>query len=143
MKGHGRKICNALKAIRKKIANDNNIEYNPKECTHTGECQGTCPACEQEVSYLENELLKLKMANKTIILAGAAALTLSSMTSCNTRPFQVVGKTPADTNMRLMGEVAVDTIEEIELEGDVAMPLSEEDSSTVEQSCKSEGKKEE
>lgn len=142
MEGHGKKICNTLKAIRQKIASDNNIEYNPTECTHLGECQGTCPACEQEVRYIENELFKLKMANKTIILAGAAALTLSSMTSCNTSFFRPVGNVSRSEQLR--GKVAPkDTIEEIELEGDVAMPLNEEDSSTVEQSCKSEGKKEE
>ncbi len=135
MIGKGKKICNILKDIRKKIANDNNIEYNPKECTHKGECMGTCPACEQEVRYIENELFKLKMANKTIILAGAAALTLSSMTSCNSRPFQVVGKAPGEKPQ------VEDSIIEIELEGEVAMPINE-DTTEVNQTNNQEGKKE-
>ena len=37
----GRNICNTLKAIRKQIADANEIEYSPEECHFKGECKGT------------------------------------------------------------------------------------------------------
>ena len=68
----GRHTCNTLKAIRKQIADANEIEYEPQECTHEGECAGTCPACEAEVRYLESELLKRKKLGKKVAVAGIA-----------------------------------------------------------------------
>ena len=68
----GRHTCNTLKAIRKQIAEANDIEYEPQECTHEGECAGTCPACEAEVRYLESELLKRKKLGKKVAVAGIA-----------------------------------------------------------------------
>ena len=52
----GKSTCKVLKDIRQKIANENGISYAPKECHYKGECKGTCPACEAEVRYLEEEL---------------------------------------------------------------------------------------
>ncbi len=68
----GRHTCNTLKAIRKQIAEANDIEYEPQECTHEGDCAGTCPACEAEVRYLESELLKRKKLGKKVAVAGIA-----------------------------------------------------------------------
>jgi len=68
----GRNTCNTLKAIRKQIAEANDIEYEPQECTHEGECAGTCPACEAEVRYLESELMKRKRLGKKVAVAGIA-----------------------------------------------------------------------
>ena len=48
----GKKTCKTLKGIRRKIADANDIKYEPKECTHEGDCAGTCPACEAEVKYM-------------------------------------------------------------------------------------------
>lgn len=78
----GKEICKTLKEIRKKIADENQIEYNPSQCNFLGECQGTCPKCESELRYIEQELLKRQKANKKIVLAGVAGLTLSSLSSC-------------------------------------------------------------
>lgn len=39
MKTRGRNICDTLKAIRKKIADANGIEYSPEECQFKGECR--------------------------------------------------------------------------------------------------------
>lgn len=68
----GRHTCNTLKAIRKQIAEANEIEYEPQECTHEGDCAGTCPACEAEVRYLESELIKRKGLGKKVAVAGIA-----------------------------------------------------------------------
>ena len=77
----GRHTCNTLKAIRKQIAEANDIEYEPQECTHKGECAGTCPACEAEVRYLESELLKRKKLGKKVAVAGIA-MGMAGLSSC-------------------------------------------------------------
>ena len=44
----GKQICKALKEIRLNIAQANDIEYTPAECSHKGDCSGTCPQCRSE-----------------------------------------------------------------------------------------------
>ena len=71
----GKKKCEALKAIRKQIADLNNIQYVPCECTHTGECMGTCPTCERERQYIEEQLsIKKKKGNVLKVMGVAAGL---------------------------------------------------------------------
>ena len=48
----GKYVCKTLKEIRKQVADANGIDYEPTECTHEGDCAGTCPRCEQEVRYI-------------------------------------------------------------------------------------------
>lgn len=52
----GKKICNALKEIRKRIADANGIPYESEECRHEGDCLGTCPKCEDELRYLQEKI---------------------------------------------------------------------------------------
>lgn len=54
----GKEICNILREIRKRIAEENGIPYQPMECNHVEDCLGTCPYCEQEADYLLEELEK-------------------------------------------------------------------------------------
>lgn len=68
----GKLICNTLKEIRKKIADANGIEYIPVKCDHQGDCMGTCPMCEAEVQYLEQELEKKKLAKESVNIIGVA-----------------------------------------------------------------------
>ena len=56
----GKEKCKMLKEIRKEIAKENDIEMVIEECTHQGRCKGTCPKCEAEVAYLEEQLEKRK-----------------------------------------------------------------------------------
>ena len=74
----GKSTCKVLKEIRQKIANENGISYVPKECHYKGECKGTCPACEAEVRYLEEEL-KRKRRNGFVIKLGGIAAGLCAM----------------------------------------------------------------
>lgn len=87
MKTRGRNICDTLKAIRKKIADANGIEYSPEECQFKGECRGTCPKCEQEVKDLEYELRLRQMAGTAIKVAGVAA-GIVAITACSNSKIQ-------------------------------------------------------
>ncbi len=69
----GKSTCKVLKAIRQKIADANGISYSPNECHYEGECKGTCPKCEAEVRYLEDELKRKRRNGFAIKLGGIAA----------------------------------------------------------------------
>ena len=69
----GRSTCKLLKSIRQQIADANGISYRPKECQHKGDCAGTCPACEEEIRYLERELKARKGNGFGMKVAGIAA----------------------------------------------------------------------
>ena len=69
----GKSTCKLLKDIRQQIADANGISYQPKECHHKGDCAGTCPACEEEIRYLERELKVRKGNGFGMKVAGIAA----------------------------------------------------------------------
>ena len=69
----GRSTCKLLKDIRQQIADANGISYQPKECHYKGDCTGTCPACEEEIRYLERELKARKGNGFGMKVAGIAA----------------------------------------------------------------------
>ena len=52
----GKKKCMFLKSIRRSIAKKFGLNYNPAECTHTGDCAGTCPTCDAEMIDLQRQL---------------------------------------------------------------------------------------
>ncbi|MCL2329128.1 MAG: carboxypeptidase-like regulatory domain-containing protein [Bacteroidetes bacterium] len=66
----GKQTCKILKQIRTQIAAKNDIEYITSECNFKGECAGTCPKCEEEVRYLENELRRRQQLGKVVTIAG-------------------------------------------------------------------------
>lgn len=73
----GKQTCNILKEIRRQIAEANGIEFATSECRYKGDCLGTCPKCEAEVRYLEQQLRARSLAGKTITLAGISAASLA------------------------------------------------------------------
>ena len=77
----GKQTCETLKSIRKQIADANEIPYEPRVCTHKGDCMGTCPACESEMRYIENQLNIRKMAGKAVKIVGLA--TVMTLAACN------------------------------------------------------------
>jgi hypothetical protein len=134
----GKEKCKALKEIRRQIALNNEIEYAVSECSHKGECKGTCPKCEAEVRYLERELELRRNLGKKVVLAGIGVGVAASMAGC-TNPVQdyvidpVVsffgGNTGAD---RLEGEttyappeVMMGEAAPIEVDGGIVEPVSE------------------
>lgn len=74
---HGKNKCRILKEIRRKIAEENDIPLVTKECSYQGECSGTCPRCESELRYLEQQLARRQSLGKAVTVA---ALSLSLMT---------------------------------------------------------------
>lgn len=74
---YGKNICQHLKAIRRSIAEENGISLEIPECTYQGPCSGTCPRCEAEVRYLEEEIARRLSVGKVATVAGLA-LTLSA-----------------------------------------------------------------
>ena len=79
---NGKSKCKILKDIRKQIARDNDIAYVTSECKFQGECSGTCPKCEGELRYLEEELKKRQKAGKAIAVAGIAAALVVGASGC-------------------------------------------------------------
>ena len=68
----GKSTCKLLKEVRREIARANGIPLAERECTHKGDCAGTCPYCEAEVRYLERELSKRKSLGRAVAVAGIA-----------------------------------------------------------------------
>ncbi|MGM9636524.1 MAG: hypothetical protein ACI3YK_00900 [Eubacteriales bacterium] len=79
----GKDKCKILKEIRAQIAAANDIEWVTENCSHKGECRGTCPKCEAEVAKLERELARRRSLGKTVAVAGLAVGMVLSTTSCD------------------------------------------------------------
>ena len=69
----GKSTCKLLKDILQQIEDENGIIYKTKECHHKRDCAGTCPACEEEIRYLERELKARKGNGFSMKVAGIAA----------------------------------------------------------------------
>ena len=78
----GKEKCRILKDIRRRIAEENGIEYVTSECKHKGDCRGTCPKCEQEIRDLERELERRIRLGKGIAIAGIAASMVLTGVGC-------------------------------------------------------------
>lgn len=78
----GKEKCRALREIRKKIAEQNEIAYVVSECRHQGDCRGTCPKCESELRYLETQLKIRENLGKAIAITGLA-ITIPALTACD------------------------------------------------------------
>ena len=81
---HGKRTCKILKEIRQEIADRNEIAYTTSECHYQGECKGTCPKCEAELKYLENELNRRRQMGKAAVVAGISLGIAGTFAACNT-----------------------------------------------------------
>lgn len=131
----GKQKCRMLKEIRRRIAEENDIPYVTSECSHQGECAGTCPRCESELRALERELAARQRLGKTVTVAALCAGMVFAGAGCSSvgepEPDDLSGAVeictpePADERWELEGEVAYpedgenDRIEPDELSGDV------------------------
>ena len=131
---NGKSKCKVLKDIRKKIAEDNDIAYVTSECKYQGECAGTCPKCEAELRYLEEELAKRKSLGKIVAVAGIAATLVVASAGCDlTIPNQTAGAPLPQETTSQTSETQPTTTEYEELMGEPVlmgdMPLPEDDQS--------------
>lgn len=150
----GKNKCKILKEIRQKIASENDIPYVTQECTYQGECKGTCPRCEAELRYLEQQLEKRQRLGKSVTVAALAATLMAGLTACpsanapsaKAAPEEAfseqyseatdkLGSEPSET-VEIAGilpiesqqsEAAKGEIETEEFEGDVAFSVDPED----------------
>ena len=137
----GKEKCKALKELRQKIADENDIEYAVSECTHQGDCKGTCPKCDAELRYLERELERRTKLGKRVAFAGLSACLAGVVSGCGGEEepniwssFETESTTACpddnyDGGLIEYTEEPQETTEEeiIELEGDVAAPIVPED----------------
>ncbi len=114
----GKQTCKILKEIRRQIAEANGIEFATSECRYKGDCLGTCPKCEAEVRYLEQQLRSRSLAGKAVALAGIS-VGMIAFSGCGSGENQ----TPNDSSYILQGEPMemVDTLDfedEVEEQGE-------------------------
>lgn len=112
----GKQTCKILKEIRRQIAEANGIEFATSECRYKGDCLGTCPKCEAEVRYLEQQLRVRSLAGKAVALAGISA-GMILMSGCS-------GTSSNHSNETLQGDVVapieqIEAMESVEEEGEV------------------------
>lgn len=111
----GKSICGVLKTIRKQVADANDIKYEPRECHHQGECRGTCPACEAEVRYIEQQLDIRRQLGKAVAVVGISA-GLSVLTGCSNKT-KMVDSVSEEESKLMVGKVMINAPER--LDGDV------------------------
>lgn len=101
-----------LKEIRRQIALANDIEFITAECKHKGDCAGTCPKCESEVAYLEEQLARRRRLGFTTrvvgLSLGIAAIAPVLFTSCDPKSGRLEGDVPAPETERTAGIIAPD-----------------------------------
>ena len=100
----GKNKCKILKEIRQRIADENDIPYVTRECSYQGDCKGSCPKCEAELRYLEQELEKRRSLGKTVAVAAVAAGLSLSLAACTPK----TGGAPSDSD--LPGDIAAPTL---------------------------------
>ena len=69
----GKQKCSMLREIRRRIADENDIPFVTQECRFQGECKGTCPKCESELRYLEQQLARREAVGKRVAVAALCA----------------------------------------------------------------------
>ena len=116
----GKSTCKLLKDVRQQIADANGISYQPKECHHKGDCAGTCPACEEEIRYLERELKARKGNGFGMKVAGIAAgicATVMPMTAA------AQGVKPDSTSNLPVRTTKKDSVKVVDLSDGCASPV--------------------
>ncbi|MCR4738106.1 MAG: TonB family protein [Bacteroidales bacterium] len=103
----GKRTCEILKDVRRKIAQENDIPLVERECTHEGDCRGTCPYCESEVRYLERELSKRRALGKAVTVVGIAVSAMM-MGACHDSktPATPAGSEPEPTPVNTLSQAA-------------------------------------
>lgn len=110
----GKQTCKILKEIRRQIADANGIEFATSECRYKGDCLGTCPKCEAEVRYLEQQLRARSLAGKAIALAGISAASLAML-----MPMTSKAQVPKDIKMLPSDSIVATRVDSVKIKGTV------------------------
>lgn len=71
---NGRQKCEMINQIRKKVADNNDIDFVIYDCTFEGDCTGKCAKSDSELNYLEGELEKRQSEGLKLNLKGVFTL---------------------------------------------------------------------
>lgn len=109
----GKDKCKMLKDIRRKIAEDNDINIVVSECKYQGDCKGTCPKCEAELAELERKLRNKKLVVGAAVTTGVVAATVGVgvIVSNHIKEQQISGDEEIVTEAELMGAETIYDIE--------------------------------
>lgn len=153
----GKNKCKILRQIRQRIAEENDIPLITKECTYQGECTGTCPRCESELRYLEQQLARRQAVGKAVTVAALSASLMVGAVGCALGGGELQGDVPNITapsttagekgnndgplkllpdgsefdTLGMLPATTEDQTELVELEGDVAYIPLPDDTETV------------
>lgn len=123
----GKDKCRILKEIRQRIADENDIPYVTRECGFHGECTGTCPRCESELRYLEQQLERRRRLGKRVSVAALCVGMALASTGCS--PFAARPTESVETDLAGAVEPVEPNIEDLSGEIDVCEPDSGEPTS--------------
>ncbi|MDE6051294.1 MAG: carboxypeptidase-like regulatory domain-containing protein [Paramuribaculum sp.] len=121
MMARGKHTCKILKEIRRQIAEANGIEFATSECRYKGDCLGTCPKCESEVRYLEQQLRARTLAGKAVALAGISAASLAML-----MPMSADAQMSADVNSMPTDSIIATSVNSVKIKGVVSDALYSE-----------------
>ena len=106
----GKEKCRLLKDIRKKTAEENGIPFETTECGFKGECKGTCPKCEAELKYINEQLERKRKFTKAAV---AVAMSASLIFAAGCTPDEYIEGAPLEY------PPGTEAVPEYTLEGDV------------------------
>ncbi|WP_290380789.1 carboxypeptidase-like regulatory domain-containing protein, partial [uncultured Duncaniella sp.] len=96
----------------RQIAEANGIEFATSECRYRGDCLGTCPKCEAEVRYLEQQLRARSIAGKAVALAGISAASLAIL-----MPISTEAKTSTDIKIAPADNITATRVDSVKVKG--------------------------
>ena len=108
----GKQTCKILKEIRRQIAEANGIEFATSECRYKGDCLGTCPKCEAEVRYLEQQLHVRSLTGKAVVLAGISAASLAML-----MPISTEAQIPTDIKISPTDSITATIVDSVKVRG--------------------------
>ena len=119
---YGKALCKKLKEIRLWVARENDIPYQPAECHHKGDCAGTCPRCEAEVAYLEQQLQARRSLGKTAAVIGVGMAAM--LNSCSWgRVSGMLERTPDSDSTATATEAGIEAMSNSADSATVVMPV--------------------
>ncbi len=122
----GKQTCKILKEICRQIAEANGIEFATSECRYKGDCLGTCPKCEAEVRYLEQQLRVRSLAGKAVAIAGISAASIAML-----MPMTSEAQMPTDLKTLPGDSIVATRVDSLKIKGTVKYKYTNDGDSIV------------